>query len=178
MDSKADCKITNDCCVIIENHDRMIEQFLFNMKQFYDIKIWPKGRYMDCDVLKKVKDTENYYSRYKNVIKNKIKSSEIVAVIVTNKLCKSNECIEWIDYSRKYDKKLIGIIIEEIENYNEIKETILSGFTFYSEIFKARVNLIGFDYYLWVSDYFVNLKEKIEELLETDIVSNFIINSL
>jgi hypothetical protein len=172
MNSESEeCKITNDLCVIIENHDRMVDQFLFNMKYFYDIKIWPKGKYMDFNIFKKLKDSENYHFRYKNAIKNKIKSSEIIAVMVTNKLCKSSECIEWIDYSRKHNKELIAIIIEEIEDYNEIKEKILHHFIMYSEIYKARVNLVGFDYYLWASDYFENFKCKIEELLDTDIVS-------
>ena len=76
----------------------------------------------------------------------------------------------YIIYSRNLKKPLLALLVEEIENYEKIKSTILIGCHYYCEIYKARFYSTSFDYFLWISDYFESLIGTLEELLDREIV--------
>ena len=157
----------NEICVIVENsNDLMLKWFIINLYN-EDLNIWPKriqgeDEYVIYDV-----------NSYKKSIKINIEYSKVIIAFITNKFCKSELCIDCMDHSRRLNKPLIALIVEEIENYDELKDTILMGCNFYCEIYKARFYSTGFDYFLWISDYFESIIGTLEELLDRDIVSYY-----
>ena len=82
---------------------------------------------------------------------------------MTNKFCHNRECIEWIEYSRGLEKPLFALIVEEIKNYEKIKEEILHGFQYYCEIYRARVNTTIYDHTLWISSFYEDLNFKLAD---------------
>jgi hypothetical protein len=86
---------------------------------------------------------------------------------------------EWIEHAKQHELKLVALIIEEIKNYDQF----CNDFNYKFEIYKARFNPTGFDYFLWISDYFENFIDLIESLLKINISSvseitfHFFINS-
>ena len=163
-------------CVLIEQYNMMSSQFIYNLNHFYEIKVWPKARKFDFDPMVKEwnwlmdEDRELYLGE----INEKIKSSNIIVAFVTNSFCKSPETIKLIQHAKDLKKPLIALVVEEIENYEEIKSTTLNGFVYYCEIYRARFNKVTYDYFLWISQYFVDFRVKIEHLLGKKLVSSFL----
>ena len=75
-------------------------------------------------------------------------------MFLTNALVKSKESIQLIEYAKTVKEPLIVLVIEEIENYNEIQETILTDCSYICEIYKARINKFGFDQFTFLLQYF------------------------
>ena len=158
-------------CVLMENHSIMSSQFLYNLVHFHEIKVWPRALKFNFDPLfdeSLMKLEKEFYLRD---IHDNIKCSKIIVAFVTNKFCKSDEMIELIQHANDLKKPLIALVVEEIENYDQIKLTILSEFEYFCEIYKARFDQIGYDYFLWISNYFVDFKLKLGRLLGKPIVS-------
>jgi adenylate cyclase len=86
---------------------------------------------------------------------------------------KSKESMKLLEFAKSIKKPPIVLVVDEIENYKEIKRTMLTDYLFICEIFKARVNKFGFDQYLWISGHFKTLITKILDILRLDLVIKF-----
>ena len=161
----------HDICILLENHSRMAEDFIHILSNDHKINLWPSNLPFNIDHAKQPNYVQIYYECYMKSVKKKIKSSKLVIAFVTNKFSKTNKLIELIEYANKFKKQSIALIVDNIDNYCEIKQTISKNFCYYCEIFKARVNLIGFDHFLWTSRYFEYLRQAIERLLKKKFVS-------
>ena len=137
------------------NNNLMIKGFLENM---------------ECEQL-----DLHYRSIYDDNLLKQIRPFSIYVVFLTNKMIQSVNYNEWIKIAKTEKLKMIALIIEEIQNYDNV---VLNDFDYYFEIYKARFNKTGFDYFLWISDYFVNFVNLIEMLLNTQLVSYIEIQNL
>jgi hypothetical protein len=85
------------------------------------------------------------------MIEKKIRDSVLPIVFLTDKFVKSKESMKLLEFAEIIKKPPIVLVVDEIENYKEIKRTMLTDCLFICEIFRVRVNKFGFDQYLWIS---------------------------
>jgi hypothetical protein len=162
----------HEVCVILENHSRMSEDFLIILSDHHLISTWPTRLDFAFNHATNPKLSEIFKDCYHSLIHKKIECSKVIVAFVTNKFIQSTECTKLIGYSKELRKPLIAVIVDEIDDYEEIKKTILKDFTYYCEIYTERVNQFGYDYFLWISKCFDKLLAKFSDLLERQLVIN------
>jgi hypothetical protein len=158
-----------EICLLCENpQEIMFQSFVSVLETHLETTVWPGS---DC-----------YHSAsielYRKKFEKKTSDSVLSIVFLTDKFVKSKESMKSLEFSKSIKKPLIVLVVNEIENYEEIKSTILTDCLFICEIFKARVNKFGFDQYLWTSGYFKTLITKILDIFQEDIVIIFLYSSL
>jgi hypothetical protein len=151
-----------EICLLCENpQEIMFQSFVSVLETHLDTTVWPGSESV-------------YLSAYIELYrKKKIKDSVLTIVFLTDKFVKSKESVKSLEFSKSIKKPLIVLVVNEIENYEEIKSTLLTDCLFICEIFKARVNKFGFDQYLWTSAYFKTLITKILDIFGENIVIIF-----
>ena len=140
------------CCA--DQQEAMFQSFVQILEAHLGVKVWPsEGPYHDIDG-----------ELYRKSFKERINGCGATIVFLTNALVKSKESIQLIEYAKTVKEPLIVLVIEEIDNYNEIQETILTDCSYICEIYKARINKFGFDQFLWTSSYFKTLISRLENM--------------
>ena len=106
----------------------------------------------------------------KDTVKININNSIGVVIFLTNTMIQTISFKEWMENVKASKLKSIALLIEEIKYYDQVQ----NDFDYYFEIYKARFNPTGFDYFLWISDYFENFINLIEKLLNKPLVSLYL----
>ena len=158
-------KKKHDICVLLGNHSFMYDDFMFILSKYHRVNVWPKAFQYRVDL----SNNPLYNECYNSDVKKKIKFSKIIVAFVNNEFVKSDRCKELLKFSRFLKKKIIAVVVEEIKNYETLKEGTLRGFYHYCEIFTERITPIGYDQYLWNSDSFARLVMKFEIILHKNL---------
>ena len=146
-----------DVCLILNEYDSIVDELLQVLTSVLKIKVFPGSR----EIRNRSYDFEGFNEmnrlfnqNYQNSIKGSIKESKIVVAVVTNKFTKSEKCAELLKYARRIKAPIVGLIVEECDNYDKLETGLLKGFALNCPIYEDRVNKVGYDQYLWIGEHF------------------------
>jgi hypothetical protein len=146
-----------DVCLIINNYDSIVDELLQVLTSIMKLKVFPafrdvRNRSYGFEEFNEL--SEFFHNIYENNVKASIKESKIVVAVVTNKFIKSDKCADLLKYTRRIKKPIVGLIVEECENYQKLQTGLLKGFQLLCPIYQDRVNKSGYDQYLWIGEHF------------------------
>jgi hypothetical protein len=163
-----------DVCLIIQDYDSLVEDFIQILHSVCKLNVYPKFRDMRCGMYRGEDLNDStllFKTNYEKEVTNMIKNSKLVIAVVTGRFTLSEKCLELVKYTKRVKKSIIGLIVEEFENHSRILTTTLKGFNYYCDIYKDRINPIGYDHYLWISESFNKLLRYLGTELDKKFVS-------
>ena len=176
--SKGKCSSHEDStniCLLINDYNMIVEDFLQILNTVCKHTVYPESRNLRYHLYRKDffnDHDDNFMIEYEKHVRPSIKASKVIIAVVTNEFINSGKCAEMLKYTRKLKKPIIGLIVDELDNYSDLKTTLLKGFEYYCDIYEDRVNQVGYDQYLWISDSFYQLARHIGTKLSKKFVRN------
>lgn len=147
---------TADIALIFHKSNCIIEDFHRILNAHYKLKLFPKS----------LKSFNNSFS-----FENEIKKIPLIICVINNEFSSSEQCLKLIEDANEHKKSIISVIIEEIQNYDTVKQNILRKIEINFELYKERIYKTGYDQWLWISNSFNNLINEIEKILKKNLVS-------
>ena len=139
--------------LIFEQADRIIHDLIRILRTF-SIPVYPS--YLQLEIADFGLDSlERFKLEYNQQLKERvIETSKLVIFISTTRSVESNDCIHLLKQSKNLNRTIISLIVENIQNYEELKSTVLGCIGRHFELFKDRVYEDGYDQYMWFGKSF------------------------
>jgi hypothetical protein len=150
-----------EACLLVNQYDGIVED-LINILTAFLIDVWPKNKGLYRKLFKESieEDLKSFKINYNNLIEKIIEKSEVVVAVVTKKFHESEKCLEMIKYSKRLNKPIFGLMIENVE----IQEIDIC-----CELYKERIYPDGYDDYILFGELFEQFLKQIKASLKTEL---------
>lgn len=155
----------NEIFLLFHGYDELIMDLHRILSIYYNLSVWPSVN-ADWLLIDQYERMKKYKLIANDETKTRIKSNKMIICIINNEFIKSQACNELLEYSKNLNKSIILLIVDE----NAADESLKSRFIESFDLFKDKICKY-YDQWLWISETFEKVIEKIGTVLKKKLVN-------